>query len=509
MRKLLLLLLCLVATFVSNAQLQRGLKGEYNTEGFPQISFVWNTASPEDLDKSQFVLTEDGKSLDFSLSSLQPEKEGMPYKKSILFLWEDMSSHSGQYQFASELLKRFFTETDFGNNDKFSVAVFNRKKDGREVLNTITSGFESDPSTVAEVVGKYPKSRESYNTYPLQSDLYLAINSGLEMLKKEPSDQIGIIVVITAGLNVKAPGASTEMETIRKNALDAGIPVYVVKYPAFGDTPEINTLSESTFGEYTSTEDESAALGRLQGFYNDFDARCYGKDYRITFNTTAKKDGKPHTIGLSIGKVAQNIPAFTSPDMTFGEWMSENIFLFIVMVVVFLLIVALVIVLILKSKARQNLKIADAEAKMKEEVDASNRRFDQLRQHQEDKERQQQSELQRKQQEAEVERLTNIMVTKNMYPRLQCNVAGNNLAFNIVKPHVTLGRNNTNDIVLNNQTVSGIHAEINFDGNNFQIVNRSQSYSQGIVVNGQFFQQCTLKNGDMMGLGEVIITFYL
>ena len=63
--------------------------------------------------------------------------------------------------------------------------------------------------------------------------------------------------------------------------------------------------------------------------------------------------------------------------------------------------------------------------------------------------------------------------------------------------------------MLPHQTVSGFHAEIRFTGAAFEIINKSQSYTQGIIVNGQFFQQCTLKSGDKIGLGEAIITFYV
>ena len=79
----------------------------------------------------------------------------------------------------------------------------------------------------------------------------------------------------------------------------------------------------------------------------------------------------------------------------------------------------------------------------------------------------------------------------------------------LTKPVSTLGRNDNNDVVLNNRTVSGLHAEIRFNGNGFEIVNRSQSYTQGIIINGAFYQQSALKNGDMIGLGEAVLTFYM
>ena len=84
MRRIFLFLLSLSVAIVANAQLQRGLKGDFNTDNFPKVSFVWNTPSPEVLDKSQFVLTEDGKNVDFEVSALSADDKGMSCDKSIL-----------------------------------------------------------------------------------------------------------------------------------------------------------------------------------------------------------------------------------------------------------------------------------------------------------------------------------------------------------------------------------------------------------------------------------------
>ena len=509
MRRIFLFLLSLSVAIVANAQLQRGLKGDFNTDNFPKVSFVWNTPSPEVLDKSQFVLTEDGKNVDFEVSALSADEKGMSCDKSILFLWEDMASHSGQYGFTKQLLNDFFGGTSFGSGDKLSVAVFNRKKDGRDILQTITDGFETDPSSVADAVNSYGPSKERYGTYPLQSDLYLAISSGIELLKKEPSNRLGVIVVITAGLNVKAPGASTEMATVRQTAIDAGIPIYVVKYPAFGDAPEVNTLAESTYGQHVSTKDAGQAENYLNDFYQNFERRGYGNDYQITFTSTAKKDGKLHNIGLKVDKVDQNIPAFTSPDMTFGEWISENLILFIVLVVVAIALIVLAVWLIRNSIKKRNRRIADSEAALQSEIQRSNQAMNELQQRHEMEKQQREAEAALKAKTENEARLADLMHTKNMYPRLQCQVGGMSFAYTMDKPHLTLGRDKNNDVVLVAGTVSGFHAEINFDGTAFQIVNKSQTYSQGIIVNGQFYQQYTLKNGDMIGLGEALVSFYL
>ena len=44
---------------------------------------------------------------------------------------------------------------------------------------------------------------------------------------------------------------------------------------------------------------------------------------------------------------------------------------------------------------------------------------------------------------------------------------------------------------------------------NFKLDFDPLPYTQGIIINGAFYQQSALKNGDMIGLGEAVLTFYM
>ena len=505
-------LLCLLSLCLGvQAQVQRGLKSSYNTENFPEISFVWNNANPEILERSQFVLTENDKNIDFKFAVL-PEGNTELQKKSILFLWEDMASHRGQSDFTHNLLSRFFNETTLNENDKFNIAVFNRKKDTeRIVLQTLLPDFVNDSYKLSNAVKNHRNKNEHFREFPLQSDLYLAINNGVDLLKKQPSDHIGIIIVVTAGLNIKAAGASTEMETVRKNALEAGIPVYVIKYPIFGDTPEVNSLAASTYGLTTASVKVETALSELQSFYRNFNSRNYGQDYKIIFTTTAKRDGKTHPIRLTIDKVPQRIPPFTAPDMTFSLWVKENLWLFINLVAAFIGIVVLIVILLLRSKKRKeaaiqtNLENVRQEAEAK--TNAARQEADRIHQEQLAYQQEQEREKREGKAKAEKERLTRLMHTKNLFPRLQCRVGNDSFTYNVNKPVTTLGREADNDVVLSHPKTSRYHAEIVFTGNDFKIIDKGSTNK--VIINGQFFQRAMLKNGDIIVLGEAVITFYL
>jgi len=494
-------LLCLLLLFLGvKAQVQRGLKGDYNTENFPELFFIWNSANPEVLEPSQFVLTENDKNIDFKFAVL-PDSNIKLQKKSILFLWEDIATHKGQSDFAINLLSRFFTETTLNGNDKFNIAVFNRKKDTeKSVLQPLLQDFVDGNNKLSNTVKNHKSSNEHFKDFPLQSDLYLAINNGVDLLKKQPADHTGIIVVITAGLNIKAAGASTEMETVRQNALETGIPVYVIKYPLYGDTPEVNSLATSTYGLTSSSMEVDTALRQLQRFYNNFNSRNYGQDYKITFTTIAKRDGKMHPVHLMIDKVPQRLQSFTAPDMTFRLWVKKNLWLCIALVVVFIVIVALVIYLLLKNKKKK-------EAAIQANLDNLRREAEKIHQEQLTYQQKQEYEKCKAELQAAEYNLGQLMNLKNLFPRLQCRVGNENFTYNIRKPVTTLGRGADNDVVLNHYRTSNYHAEIVFTGTSFEIIEKVNTNK--VIINGQFFQRATLQNGDIIGLGEAVITFYL
>jgi hypothetical protein len=492
--------------FSVHAQTSRGVKGGYNTDKYPEISFVWNEYNPEVKGKAQFMLMENEKPLDFKFSCL-PKKDIVERPKNVLFLWEDMASHHGQYEFGHNLLSGFFDETGGSSGDKFNIAVFNRKTDNVPILNLLSNGFIADKSSLSRQVKDYKRSNSIFNTFSEQSDLYLAIDAGLDILKK--TSDIGIIVVITAGRNVKASGASTEMASVQMKALRAGIPIYVVQYTLNSQTPEINSLAKETYGQTVNTLDWQQALTGLKNCYKDVNSRYYGQDYQITFSTSQKRDGKLHNLELIIDKAPHTL-SFTAPDLSFALWCKENIIWLIGGGVLLLAILAIVFIFIKKAGDKRKRQRQEDLAKIEEakrKATEATEKAEQERQFREQQDAERKRNEQDAKQSAEEERLTNLMRTKNLYPRLQCLIGNEQKIYTISKPVTTIGRAGHNDLALNLPTVSGEHAVIEFTGGAFEIRNRSRTNKT--ILNGQFVEQATLKNADMIGLGEAVITFYL
>lgn len=501
MKRTILLFQLLFVVIISIQSQQRGIQGDYDTSHFPEISFIWNDANPQTLEKSQISIIENNIVMPFNFEPLSHDKGSK--NSSIIFLWEDMAIHSGQYTFFKNILYRFFNETTLNNNDKFNIAVFNRKEDNKNLLTPLSKEFTNNKKTLLQIIQNYQASQKYYNEFPKQSDLYLSISEGINLLKNEPINNNCIIVIFTAGLNIKASGASTEMETVRQKALESNIPVYVVKYPLFGDTPEINTLSEYTYGEHISTNNTETSLTKLQEFYYRFDKRSSGIDYRITFTTNEQRDGKPHQIHLTLDKVPQQIPAFNAPEQTTWDWISEHKFLCVFIMLVIIAIITTAIIIINKKIKERNIKHLESETKLRNEISASNQAIEYLKKEQIERNKIEEDKITRQ----ALEEKAKLMYIKNLYPRLQYTYRNENYIYNIDKPITTIGREPDNDIKSNDVKVSRHHAQIEFVGDGFEIVDLGSTNK--VIVNGSFYDRTRLKSGDVIGLGETVIIFHI
>lgn len=508
MRKALSLFLFLALSVFLSAQTQRGLQGTFNLDNFPEVTFVWNTPNPDSLDVSRFALWEDNTPVEFVVSMLPVDLTQLG-SRNVLFLWEDMANHYGQSEFAREFLTQFFEVKGEDPTEFFEVAVFNRKKDtANRVLEPLVGRFTSDTSLLCTAVSSYKKSNRYYSSK--QSDLYQAIEEGIELLRKAPGDRAGVIIVVTAGLSTK--GSITELQ-VRQDALSADIPIYVVNYPIGGNAHDINTLSEKTYGLVTSSKDVTEALSGLFQNYTQMYYRLVGINYEIHFTSNCVRDGKQHTLQLMVDKVQQFQVSYEAPEATFGMWLGKHWWLVVVIVLLIGGGIVWVVLFTKKKKEEKEEATESLQNQIRREREESERRHSEeieaLRREQQVKVRAAEATARREQDAANEERLEKMMHTKNLLPRLKYKCGKEFCSYTITTPSVTLGRDRNNDVILDNPTVSSQHAEIVFDGSAFEVRNRSYSYSQGIVVNGQLCQKSVIKNGDMIGLGEVIISFYL
>lgn len=77
--------------------------------------------------------------------------------------------------------------------------------------------------------------------------------------------------------------------------------------------------------------------------------------------------------------------------------------------------------------------------------------------------------------------------------------------FHLPYDMATLGRADTNTVVLQESMASRVHAEIRFDGKEFKLTDRNST--NGTQLNGELVNSATLKFGDVVGIGETQLRF--
>jgi hypothetical protein len=81
-----------------------------------------------------------------------------------------------------------------------------------------------------------------------------------------------------------------------------------------------------------------------------------------------------------------------------------------------------------------------------------------------------------------------------------------NEKYNIDNKTYKIGRNEENNLVLENQTVSSFHAQIHLNREKEFIISDLQS-ANGILINNEAITNATLKNNDLFEIGEVRFRF--
>jgi hypothetical protein len=475
-----------------------------NADNFPQISIEWKDYSLNEIPETDFTLTENGVAQTFDLSHRQ-EKCG----KSILFLWEDLNGNgTAPYQIAKTMFATFFSQANLNAGDRFAVAVFSRERSGENLLRML-SEFTDDKDTLLNAVNNCRHNTVTVAEQPKYSDLYKAIYKGMDLLSVEPADRVKATVVFTSGWNLKGGGAMSEASGIVPKALAEHIPVYVALYPEHGTALEISTVADDTRGKMFTADNAGKAGSELLDIYRNMDSRHAPHLYVFACTADAKKDGKQHDFILSAnGREVAKGNCF-AVQATFTDWIKANVMLAAVIALLVAAALASIVVLIVR-KIRKNqvenlAKIDEIENKRRADRRAAEQKQRELENQVANDKAERERREREKVEQAEEERLANLMSVKNLYPRLQCRIGDSGFVYNVSRVTTTIGRNDSNNLVLQHGTVSREHAVMKFNGVAFEIVNLSAT--NPMIINGTFSEQATLRSGDIIGLGEATVTF--
>jgi hypothetical protein len=482
----------------------QGVRGEWDVTAYPEVSFVWNEYDPERKDTTRFLLTGDSGRIAFQLQHL-PVPDTCVKERSILFLWEDLDhpAHEGQSEFTRALLYRFLQQVPARAGDRFNVAVFDRKGGndmGASIHTLLADGFTSDRGHLAQAVRNFAPKYDFFSRQ-VNSELYMAMEEGIELLKKEPADRVRVLVVVTAGSNQDRYGGRGDFADVK--AVELKIPVYLVKYPIAHceHCTNIDQISKNTFGRQITTTDTTVAGKLLLTCFDEMNTRHHGQDYRVTFRSSYPRDGKLHAVTWSVnGK--EYMLSYAAPSFSVAVWAKERWRILTLVGATFLVVVAGVTFFVVRGIKRKRHRREWTLESVRQEQQAADAKLRVLEKSIQEAKREQEIQA-AKEQETE---LTRIMRAKNLYPRLQYARQDVGERFYIHHPVTTIGRDDDNMLILTDKSVSRHHAKVLFTGSDFEI--QDLGSTNKVIVNGQFVQRVVLKNGDIIGLGEVVLYFY-
>lgn len=473
------------------------IENGFNVENFPEVSFIYHSYNPDVLNESNFWhLKEAGSNREFTIETLPAVINSLP--QTTLILWEDMAHNGyGQFDFTKKVLSGFFSRTDIPASDKFAVSAFNRRKNTPSALINLTGGFTNNKSGIVSAIKNYKHSTEHYPEFPNRSDMYTAIREGMELLA--PLKGTKSIIVFTSGYSMKNSGSDSEAQVLLK-AQQLHIPVYIFQYYyRSGVAPESEGFAKSTFGTFNSYMDVATAETALINLYPQIGKRYQGHDYKVTFASNAERGTEARMIAFSVGGVEiqeQLLP----PPHTLGTWICANPWWDVLFVVLLVVLIVGIVLFVRKTK--------NDVAENRQELDALEQRRVQDKKEAEQQQQDREKEQEEREKHAEEERLRSLMKVKNIYPRLKCCVGSKTFTYEINEPITLIGRAQDRDLVLDHVTVSRHHAEIVFNGSCFEIIDKEGSTNK-IIVNGKFVEHAALKGGDIIGLGEAVLTFYI
>lgn len=501
--KIIIALICMV--FQSAIALADGW--DFDVSKYPSVSFEYNIFSRDTLKASEFQIVEDGAKCKVLRVSALVKKGGTAAKDvCIAIVWdvystEPVNMEKGQ-TYIGQLLQRLENVSQVKDvsvmihlpSDQLYNIAGKNKTEIKEVVNDFTAS-------------------NTENNYE-QGKIQDAVEAGLKELSQKEIP--GMLLLYTSG-NSLTPDIKNQIPTARK----ARIPIYIV-------SPREEVQHLSYLAERLATETFGAVFDANGGTPNsleplineiNFVPRLYqGQTYTVTFKSPQDRNGKRRVVALTTrtdGMVA-NLN-YDAPSYTLGYWISCHVWWFIV---ILLLTVAVLgtggffLFRRIKNGRKARKEAAEAAIREKKELaarqDELNRRLIQSQQEQQQIQSDARKRHESAMQETQRKTLSELLRSKRLAARISfqdVDSMADTEPYVIRDAVTTIGSAEDNDITLPFKIISRHHAEIYFNGTNFEIIDNYST--NGLKVNGCKVGKATLKNGDVIILGNIPIRFYM
>ncbi len=448
-----------------------------------RISIVYKGSNRFESD--QLVLKQDDRSLPFTIRESAPGSA--PEKgRAVFFLLEASGNTVGKGLI--DMREGIIGSMDnLDTKDLLNIGWFGSYEVDSLNMQLVDKHFTNEHANIRSLLqSKIFAKKDSLN----RSDLYKNIVAALEYIGKEkelPQNKM-FIVLSTARNTSISPLSSSDCSG---KAKDLGIPIYSITYlvnDSAYSSGMMTRISARTGGKNVQARTQIGIINAITDFFNaPVPASMQESVYDVIFKANTDVNPSRAKIDISFRGNRQilvvadpNAGSIIPQDYKKYLWYSIGILGVIVM-----------IMLLINLFSRRGSRSPDEETEIQEEADQASVSVKKATPSRSDFVI------------PEVKTPTQTPA-KTTGPVVLVSLNGRTTPFPLTKAETTLGRHDTNDISLPEQTVTGKHALIKLDNGVVTIIDLGST--NGTFVNGERIRTHEIKAGDRFRLGNVELT---
>jgi hypothetical protein len=507
---IILLGLILLGSFRAASQKNEVDVRAIKTENYPEVKGKLWVRDPEGIKTEGVQFYEDDRPVKVNFESFE-KVDSVATNKVLIFLIRNTPDEK-EMQWYKDVLKNAFKNGTIKTGDKVEIVGFSCKL-GEQILFPTKFNFTDN---VQDLLARVDKIRDNERLmYDGRVQTHIAINEVLSLLESQNLQMPAGVFVLSDDRSMP-PVLTGELPGPRSRRLN--IPIYGITFSKRNTFYDIKELCGQTYGLYTREEsnDVKEVSKELSDYLKSFENRHAGIFYPFKYTSTFEKDGKGHTVKIDTkdGQSGFNLPV---PAKSFFELIQDNP---LVSGIIFLLFIGLVILLVMMNK-KNKLKREELEMQRKKE-------FAEMEQNQkaaEQKLTQQEFELQKIQEQKRLDAEATLrdkqlleqakedelqlqkMLERGNFPWFEYRFGNETGNYQIQTPRLSVGRDASNNWVINHPTVSRNHFQLSFK--NFVYTIRDLGSSNGLYVNDIRVNETDLKHGDCIQVGDIFLTFHI
>lgn len=449
-----------------------------DTTKFPSLSI--EVRSVDKIEATEMSIFENDKKCDFKLNL----KSG---KKAVFILIESSAvTHNSQSQNAIGRIVAGITQFSKNNlsNTDFAFGYYNRSDAKNTALKLISSKFQPISNQDIEAINSLVSQTQASSKW---TDLYKATYEGLDWINKQSDEYVSKQIIIIGTGKALSESPIKHQDCI-KRAKDLQIQISTIglksddRY-AFDN---FNLLVEKKPAYFINAENSNVIDAAITKYIEQLNFN----NYTITYESKVARDGEKNNVKISI-KGKEYTVSFVSPKNNgfFAKY------LYWILGVLIICVIAIVFLVISKKKR----KIIEAEIKAAQDLAEAERHANFIKE----------QEVAKNTPKTEIKNTPQPKrgATQITAPPSSITIINNGKTdtIGIIKGITSFGRNNTNNIVIENDTVSGSHFTLEFTG--IDCILSNLSTSNGTTINGVKQNKSAIYAGDIVKVGNVEIYF--